>query len=243
MSDKLPILSARALSHPLKDSAHESNPYLYQNINLDIMPGELITICGDSGIGKTTLLHQLAGLTTIEEGTVHLGNTNIGTSSINTMSEIRSKRIAVIYQQNTLLPDFTVAENIQLPMMIAKAPAHYRQQQSTDLLECMNLSHLTNRYPSSLSGGEQARIGILRALSTQPDIIFADEPTGNLDPNNSIKCLEIIKKAQKMYHTTVVIVTHDMKIAKQADTCYWLKNKTLIRADTHVKTSVAAEFG
>lgn len=193
----------------------ENKVIALNNANLKIKSGDFISITGPSGSGKSTLLHILSGLDTPSSGTVTFDGKDIYKTKDNELSAFRRRKVGFIFQQFNLLPVLTAKENIIMPLLLDKIqPDEGYLTEITDLLGISNrLTHL----PSELSGGQQQRVAIARALITKPDVIFADEPTGNLDSKSGNEVLEILKNIWQTFGTAVVIITHDSSIAKMAE--------------------------
>lgn len=183
--------------------------------NLEIAVSDFISIMGPSGSGKSTLLHIISGLDTPTSGTVTFDGKDIYKTDDQKLSAFRRRRIGFIFQQFNLLPVLTAKENIIMPLLLDKRqPDEAYLKQITELLGITNrLSHL----PSELSGGQQQRVAIARALIAKPDIIFADEPTGNLDSKSGNEVMEMLKSIWKEFGKALVIITHDSRIAQMAD--------------------------
>lgn len=192
----------------------ENKVIALNNANLKIKSGDFISITGPSRSGKSTLLHILSGLDTPSSGTVTFDGKDIYKTKDNELSAFRRRKVGFIFQQFNLLPVLTAKENIIMPLLLDKIqPDEGYLTEITDLLGISNrLSHL----PNELSGGQQ-RVAIARALITKPDVIFADEPTGNLDSKSGNEVLEILKNIWQTFGTAVVIITHDSSIAKMAE--------------------------
>ena len=193
----------------------ENKVIALNNANLIIKSGDFISITGPSGSGKSTLLHILSGLDTPSSGTVTFDGKDIYKTKDNELSAFRRRKVGFIFQQFNLLPVLTAKENIIMPLLLDKIqPDEGYLTEITDLLGINNrLSHL----PNELSGGQQQRVAIARALITKPDVIFADEPTGNLDSKSGNEVLEILKNIWQTFGTAVVIITHDSSKAKMAE--------------------------
>jgi len=193
----------------------ENKVIALNNANLKIKSGDFISITGPSGSGKSTLLHILSGLDTPSSGTVTFDGKDIYKTKDNELSAFRRRKVGFIFQQFNLLPVLTAKENIIMPLLLDKIqPDEGYLTEITDLLGINNrLSHL----PNELSGGQQQRVAIARALITKPDVIFADEPTGNLDSKSGNEVLEILKNIWQTFGTAVVIITHDSSKAKMAE--------------------------
>jgi putative ABC transport system ATP-binding protein len=183
--------------------------------NLEIAASDFISIMGPSGSGKSTLLHIISGLDTPTSGTVTFDGKDIYKTNDQELSAFRRRRIGFVFQQFKLLPVLTAKENIIMPLLLDKRqPDESYLKQITELLGISNrLSHL----PSELSGGQQQRVAIARALIAKPDVIFADEPTGNLDSNSGNEVMEMLKSIWREFDKALVIITHDSRIAQMAN--------------------------
>lgn len=183
--------------------------------SMTIFEGDFISIMGPSGSGKSTLLHIISGLDNPTSGTVLYDNTDIHNGSDKTLSAFRRQKIGFIFQQFNLLPVLTARENIIMPLLLdKKKPDEIYLQELSSLLGLENrLSHL----PNELSGGQQQRAAIARALIAKPDIIFADEPTGNLDSKNGNEVMKMLCNIRKKTNKTLVVITHDPRVAEMAD--------------------------
>ncbi|WP_346889752.1 ABC transporter ATP-binding protein [Clostridium sp. UBA1056] len=186
-----------------------------KNINLTINQGEFVAIVGASGSGKSTLLHTMAGLDKPTEGNVIIDNQDIYTLDGDNLAVFRRRKMGFVFQSFNLIDVLTLEENIQLPVLLdhQKIDKDYLNE----LLELLGLRDRKDHLPSQLSGGQQQRATIARALIYKPSIIFADEPTGNLDKKNSKEVMELLKLSSKKYKQTLVVVTHDLEIASEAD--------------------------
>ncbi|NEU04409.1 ABC transporter ATP-binding protein [Clostridium senegalense] len=186
-----------------------------KNINLTINQGEFVAIVGASGSGKSTLLHAMAGLDKPTKGNVIIDNEDIYILDEDNRAVFRRRKIGFVFQSFNLIPVLNLEENIQLPVLLdhQKIDKDYLNE----LLELLGLKDRKDHLPSQLSGGQQQRAAIARALIYKPSIIFADEPTGNLDINNSKEVMDLLKVSSKKYKQTLVVVTHDLEIASRAD--------------------------
>lgn len=193
----------------------ENKVVALNKVNLEIASNDFISIMGPSGSGKSTLLHIISGLDTPTSGTVTFDGKDIYKKEDQELSAFRRRRIGFIFQQFNLLPVLTAKENIFMPLLLDKRqPDEDYLKQITELLGITNrLSHL----PSELSGGQQQRVAIARALIAKPDVIFADEPTGNLDSKSGNEVVEILKNIWKTFGKALVVITHDNRIAQMAD--------------------------
>lgn len=178
-------------------------------ISLEVKKGEFIVILGPSGSGKSTLLNLLSGLDSPTGGKIYFKGQDLSTLNDSQLCDIRRKDIGIIFQFYNMHPAFTAQENVEYPLMIANVPLKDRQTQANHLLTQMGLDHKKDNYPSELSGGEKQRIGIVRALVSNPDVIIADEPTGDLDSENAEQIIEILLKFNQEQQKTIIMVTHD----------------------------------
>lgn len=185
------------------------------DVNLCILPGEIVAVMGASGSGKSTLLHMLGGIDTPTEGKVYYGETDIASMTDKQLSALRRQRIGFVFQFFNLFPEFTVEKNILLPRRIdrQKIEPEYLQE----LLEKLGIADKKKVYPEQLSGGQQQRVAIARALINRPEVLLCDEPTGNLDEKSGQEVMKLLVEARESYGYTVVIVTHDKKVAEIAD--------------------------
>ncbi len=189
-------------------------------VSLDVEMGESIAICGRSGEGKTTLLHILAALSTPDSGEIEIGGVILNRSNA---ARIRGSEIGIIFQSYNLLEDFSALENVLMPARIARKPAH--RSMGLELLSMVHLEHKADLLAKFLSGGERQRVAIARALCNNPKIIFADEPTGNLDRENGRKIAQMLIHLKR----TFILVTHDPELASLCQTEYLLKEGALIK--------------
>lgn len=186
-----------------------------KNISLEIEKGYFYAIIGKSGSGKSTLLHLLSGFDKPTKGMVYIGGENIHKMKDAKRSALRREKMGFVFQSYNLLPEFCVEENISMPLYLnhSKPKEGYIQ----NLMETLGIYELRLKFPSQLSGGEQQRVAIARALVAEPDIVFADEPTGNLDQQSGRDVLELFKMMKKKWGQTILLVTHDVEIARNAD--------------------------
>ncbi len=185
------------------------------NINLEIKKGEIVAIVGTSGSGKSTLLHILGGIDRPTSGEVYIDNININKLNEDEISLLRLRKIGFVFQFYNLIPVLTVEENIEMPILLDDGVVD--ENYKVELINLLGLENKKNNMPSELSGGQQQRVAIGRALSNKPSIILADEPTGNLDSKNAIDIIQLLKFSSKKYKQTLIIITHDEKVAKMAD--------------------------
>lgn len=187
-----------------------------KGIDLTIEPGEMIVIHGPSGAGKSTLLHILGTLDRPTTGTVRYGDLGVSGLGEKKLAGLRNERVGFIFQFYHLLPEFTALENVVLPAMVGGKQLGESRQRARKLLESVGLSDREKHKPDELSGGEQQRVAIARAFTNEPEVVFADEPTGNLDEQNSREIYGLMERLNEEYGTTFVIVTHEPSLAKAA---------------------------
>lgn len=185
------------------------------NVSFSVKKGEFVAIIGPSGSGKSTLLHLLGGVDRPSSGKVLIDNTDIYELNETQLAIFRRRQIGLIYQFYNLIPILTVEENITLPMLLDEHKVDPKQ--FADILKILGLENRLNHLPNQLSGGQQQRVSIGRALISNPAIMLADEPTGNLDSKNSGEIIELLKMFNKTFNQTLLVITHDERIALQAD--------------------------
>lgn len=198
-----------------------------RKVNISIKQGEFVAIVGPSGSGKSTLLHMLGGVDSPSSGKVIVDNVDIHSLSEKELAIFRRRKVGLIFQFYNLLPVLTAEENISLPLLLdnKKADTNYLE----DLLSTLGLRDRRKHLPSELSGGQQQRVSIGRALAYKPSIILADEPTGNLDSKNSKDIIDLLRLSIKKYHHTLILITHDMNIALQADRIIAIEDGAIVR--------------
>lgn len=193
----------------------ESAVRALNDVSFSVRKGEFVAIIGPSGSGKSTLLHMLGGVDRPTSGKVFVEGTDMYNLDETQLAIFRRRQIGLIYQFYNLIPVLTVEENITLPLLLDKQKVN--KQQFDDLVNTLNLQHRLNHLPNQLSGGQQQRVSIGRALISNPAIMLADEPTGNLDSKNSSEIIGLLKMLNKTYQQTLIVITHDERIALQAD--------------------------
>ena len=195
--------------------------------NLRIYEGEFVAIIGASGSGKSTLLHICAGLDKPNAGKVKIRGTEITALSPDELAEYRGRHMGMIFQNHNLIPQLTALENILVPTLMINKPDFAYEETLKKLIDTLDIGDRLHHLPSELSGGQQQRVAIARALINLPLILFADEPTGNLDRANADEVLELLLKTQKVMGQTLIMVTHDMSIASRADRIFKMDNGKL----------------
>lgn len=197
-----------------------------KNINLNIEQGEFVAIVGQSGSGKSTLLHLIGGVDIPSSGEVIIDGKNIYKLKEKELSILRRRKLGFIFQFFNLIPVLTAQENIEMPVLLDNEKIDKKYM--NELLRILGLEERKNYYPSQLSGGQQQRVSIGRALVNKPSVILADEPTGNLDSKNSKEVLELLKYCAKKYNQTLILITHDINIAKSADRVITIEDGEII---------------
>ncbi|EFK38284.1 MULTISPECIES: ABC transporter ATP-binding protein [Peptoniphilus] len=188
------------------------------NVNFELEKGDLVAIIGDSGSGKSTLLHLLAGVDKPTSGDIFIQDKNITKFNKDEMTVFRRRNIGVVYQFFNLIPNINVRKNILLPLLLDNKKAD--EEYLKEILLILGIEGKLDRYPKQLSGGEQQRVAIARSLITRPAIILADEPTGNLDRKNSEEITGLFRLVNKRLNSTIMIITHDEKVANSCDKVY-----------------------
>ncbi len=199
-----------------------------KGITLEIFKGEILEIIGASGAGKSTLLHILGTIDKPDEGLIYFEEINLLSLKDEELSRFRNKNIGFVFQFHHLLPEFTALENVVIPMMIDGRTFKECRTKAIELLDFVGLKNRLNHKPSELSGGELQRVAIARALANNPKIIFADEPTGNLDSQNSQTIIQLIKNLNEEFGQTFVIVTHNPELVEIADRVKEIKDGQLL---------------
>ena len=200
-----------------------------KRINLDIKQGEICCIFGTSGSGKSTLLNQLAGLEKPTFGDVYIRGVPITRLSERELAAFRQKHIGFVFQSYNLLPFMTAAENVAMPLMFRGESKRKRMKKSVAILKKVGLGNRLKHYPRQMSGGQQQRVGIARAFVAKPDVVFADEPTGNLDSKTTIEVMDMIKDFARKFNQTIVLVTHDPEMAQYADRIITLVDGRIVK--------------
>jgi len=199
----------------LEKSYEKGHIKALNGIDLDVKKGEFVSIIGPSGSGKSTLLNMLGALDRSNNGTINVAGYDLTKNK--KLAEFRSKKIGFIFQLHNLIPNISVIENVEIPMFEGKLSGKERRERGLKLLEDVGLKDKAQSKPTKLSGGERQRVAIARALANNPSIILADEPTGSLDSKTSKKILDQLQKLHREKNVTLIIVTHDMTVAKLAD--------------------------
>jgi lipoprotein-releasing system ATP-binding protein len=222
------ILEANQLNKSYQ-TARKVKLHVLKSVSLRIFENQISVIIGASGAGKSTLLHLLGGLDRPDSGEVLFNEKNIFSLPDDKLAKFRNNNIGFIFQFHHLLPEFTAVENVAIPQMITGKKFSKAEERSKELLSAVGLTERFNHKPAELSGGEQQRIAIARALANDPSIILADEPTGNLDSANSEAIHKIIIELKESWKKTFVIVSHNKELVELADTVFEMKDGELVK--------------
>jgi lipoprotein-releasing system ATP-binding protein len=227
------VAEALVLIEQLKKSfVHEGRTLdVLRGIDLNIYPGQILAIVGPSGAGKSTLLHCMGTLDLPSSGRIRLAGEELTTMSGSRLAAVRNRTIGFVFQFHHLLPEFTALENVSMPGLIQGRSKKEMEKRAQALLEEVGLAHRVSHRPGELSGGEQQRVAVARAFVTEPRLLFADEPTGNLDADTGRQIMSVLEKLHRESGQTIIMVTHDRSLARQADRVLVLKDGKLERAD------------
>jgi len=200
-----------------------------KGIDLEIQKGEVVSIVGASGAGKTTFLQIMGTLSQPDSGNVKLNGTYIQQLGQQQLARFRNQNIGFVFQFHHLLPEFTALENVEIPALIARKSRQQAQEKAVELLDFLGMKERLHHKPSELSGGEQQRVAVARAIMNEPSVIFADEPSGNLDSKNKKELHSLFFTLREKFNQTIVIVTHDNDLAKMADRCLTMHDGRIIK--------------
>lgn len=202
----------------------ESTVKAVDGVSIKIEKGDFVAIMGPSGSGKSTAMNLVGSLDLPTEGEIFLDNKNIAHLDESQLAQIRGRKIGFIFQSFNLIPNLTAKENVMLPMLFQNTEKEEREARAEELLALVELSDRTEHYPNQLSGGQQQRVAIARSLANNPDVILADEPTGNLDTKTGEKVMQILEKLHEE-GKTIILITHSPEVAQaHAKTIYWIKD-------------------
>ena len=208
-----------------------------KEINLEVPRGQILCIFGQSGSGKSTLLNQLAGMEKPTKGGVRIGGQIISAMDEDALAVFRQNHLGFVFQAYNLLPNLTAAENVALPLMFKGVPKEERDIAAKKLLTLVGLEKRLDHFPNQMSGGQQQRVGIARAFITRPDVVFADEPTGNLDSRTTVEVMKMIVDMAHRFNQTIVLVSHDPEMKDFADRIVTLKDGEIIGDEMNTKES------
>jgi putative ABC transport system ATP-binding protein len=195
---------------------------ILKGVDLEIRRGEMLAIMGPSGSGKSTLLAALSGLDSVTNGTIVINGTDVTRLSENQLASVRNRNIGFVFQTFNLISTLTAQENVELPILLNSKSRFSPSKRAQELLNTVGLSHRRHHRPTQMSGGEQQRVAIARALANDPEILFGDEPTGNLDSHNGEAVMNLLTDLQQQMGKTLVLVTHDPRIAERCDRTVYL---------------------
>ena len=220
-------------THNIKKSY--GNLDVLKGVNLHIGKGEVVSIVGKSGAGKSTLLHIIGTLDSPSSGEISINGQLLNKMKSNALAKFRNEHIGFIFQFHHLLPEFTALENVCIPAFIKKTPEKEAKQRATELLDYLGLAERRDHKPSQLSGGEQQRVAVARALMNQPSVILADEPSGNLDTATSKELHELFFKLRADFNQTFVIVTHNTELANMSDRTLRMQDGLIVDEERHLE--------
>jgi len=204
--------------------------HVLRDLDLTIDRGEMVAVVGASGVGKSTLLHLLGGLDRMDSGSIHVGDTDISGLAEDALTTFRNKHVGFVFQFHHLLPEFTALENAEMPLRIARVHSAEARTRATAVLERLGLADRSTHRPTMLSGGEQQRVAVARALITEPSVLLADEPTGNLDERTAEALHALLREMHRERQLSSVIATHNMQLAKSCDRVLRLEGGHLVPA-------------
>lgn len=218
---------------------HETEVVVLRDINMEVRRGEFVALTGPSGSGKTTLLNIIAGLDQPTSGAMRVGELEVQQMSEDQLAEWRNEQIGFVFQDFNLIPVLTALENVELPLLLTDLSKKERRKHALTALGVVGLSDRVEHYPRQLSGGQEQRVAIARAIVTDPTLILADEPTGNLDAEAAEEVLEILKQLNEQFQKTIIIVTHDPRAASYAKRELHLEKGRLLDASERLASEVA----
>jgi lipoprotein-releasing system ATP-binding protein len=223
------VLSGTEIHKNFKSESGNGELKILRGVNLDVHQAEISAIIGSSGSGKSTLLHILGGLDQPTSGDVFWHGESLYRHKPDKLAELRNANVGFVFQFHHLLPEFTALENVMMPALIKGARFTEAEKRAKELLDRFGMGERLEHRPSQLSGGEQQRVSMARALTNHPSIVLADEPTGNLDEKNTESILSLLFQLREIERVSIVLITHEKEIATRCDTVYSLQNGVLER--------------
>lgn len=224
-----PVIECRALAKRFREG--DSQLTVLNEVSFTVQRGERIAIVGASGSGKTTLLQLLGGLDVPSEGQVFIAGEDINALSEGARGQLRNKALGFVYQFHHLLPEFSALENVAMPLLVRRMPVNEAREQAAQMLARVGLSERLTHRPGQLSGGERQRAAVARALVTRPQVVLADEPTGNLDGCNAAQVFELMLELNRELGTALIIVTHAPDLAQRMERVLTLQQGRLVQAE------------
>jgi putative ABC transport system ATP-binding protein len=226
-----PLLQIKGISKSYR-RGRETTTAVHET-SLTIHKGEFLAIVGPSGSGKTTLTHMIGGLITPDTGSISVDGVELKKQSDKALSQYRNQKVGFVFQNASLIPYYTTIENVAVPLLVAHMPTRKRTEKAKHYLKLVGLEARYKQRADELSGGERQRVGIARALVNSPDIIIADEPTGSLDSVKGDEIIKILEVLHKQYGVTIIIVTHDLSIARRAQRIIHIRDGRIEKEATH----------
>jgi putative ABC transport system ATP-binding protein len=221
-----PIIEARGVKKIYRSG--QLRVEALRSIDMEVAKGEMLAIMGPSGCGKTTLLNCLAGLDTIDEGDIFIQGDNLRDLTDNQRTSYRARHMGFIFQDFNLLPMLSAVENVELPMLVSSVPGRKARKRALALLERVGLIDRARHRPAELSGGQRQRVAIARALTNEPAIVWADEPTGNLDSEAADDIMELLCRFNREFGQTLVLVTHALEVGQRADRIIRMRDGSIV---------------
>lgn len=224
-----PIIQARGVKKIYRSG--QLRVEALRSIDMEVAKGEMVAIMGPSGCGKTTLLNCLAGLDTIDEGDIFIQGDNLRDLTDNQRTMYRAQHMGFIFQDFNLLPMLSAVENVELPMLVSRVPGRKARKRALALLDRVGLSDRARHRPAELSGGQRQRVAIARALTNEPAIVWADEPTGNLDSEAADDIMELLCRFNREFGQTLVLVTHALEVGQRADRIIRMRDGNIVSSE------------
>ena len=222
----IPIISAQNVTKIYRSG--QLRVEALHEVSLEVIQGEMVAIMGPSGCGKTTLLNCLSGLDTIDEGDIYIQGDNLRDLTDNQRTAYRAQHMGFVFQDFNLLPMLSAVENVELPMLVSKVPGKMARRRAMELLERVGLADRARHRPAELSGGQRQRVTIARALTNEPAIVWADEPTGNLDSEAADDVMELLGRFNREFGQTLVLVTHALEVGKRANRIIRMRDGSIV---------------